>query len=81
VLAEVTTLESAVLGIRKPSLDIFEYTLKTIGCQADEVGSNLKAASKMGIRCIRVPIGKEGEAVKELERNMGMKLSDEKARI
>jgi HAD superfamily hydrolase (TIGR01509 family) len=80
-------IESAVLGIRKPSLEIFKYTLKTIGCKADEVvflddiGSNLKAASKLGIRCVRVRIGKEGEAVKELEGIMGMELSDQKARL
>jgi len=80
-------IESALLGIRKPSLDIFLHALKTIGCKADQVvflddiGSNLKAASKLGIRCIRVRIGKEADAVKELEEIMHMKLSHDKARL
>ena len=58
-----------------------------MGCKPDEtvflddIGSNLKAAKKLGIRCIRVRIGKEGEAVAELEKIMDMKLTDEKARL
>jgi soluble epoxide hydrolase / lipid-phosphate phosphatase len=47
----------------------------------DDIGSNLKAASKLGIRCVRVRIGKEGEAVRELEKMMEMKLSDQKAKL
>ena len=47
----------------------------------DDIGSNLKAAGKLGIRCIRVRIGMEGEAVRQLEEIMEMKLTDEKARL
>jgi FMN phosphatase YigB (HAD superfamily) len=47
----------------------------------DDIGSNLKAAGKLGIRCIRVRIGMEGEAVRQLEEVMEMKLTDEKARL
>jgi hypothetical protein len=47
----------------------------------DDIGSNLKAASKLGIRCIRVRIGKETDAVRELEEIMHMKLSNDKARL
>jgi epoxide hydrolase-like predicted phosphatase len=80
-------IESAVLGIRKPNPEIFRHTLSVMGCKPeetvflDDIGSNLKAAGKLGIRCIRVKIGKEAEAVAELERMMGMKLSDAKARL
>jgi methionine salvage enolase-phosphatase E1 len=55
-----------------------------MGLQADEVvflddiGSNLKAAGKLGIRGIRVRIGEEGEAVRELEQLMGIKLMENK---
>jgi methionine salvage enolase-phosphatase E1 len=61
--------------------------LKTIGCNAnevvflDDIGSNLKAAGKLGIRCIRVRIGKEADAVRELEELMGLNLREEKARL
>ena len=80
-------ISSSEIGLRKPNPEIFKLTLNTIGCRAeeavflDDIGSNLKAAAKFGIRCIRVRIGKEGEAVAELERMMGMKLTDEKARL
>lgn len=47
----------------------------------DDIGSNLKAASNLGIRCIRVTIGKEREAVAELEKMTGLRLSAEKARL
>lgn len=80
-------LESAVLGIRKPNPAIFKYALKTMGLEPgevvflDDIGSNLKAAENLGIRCIRVRIENEGEAVRELEQIMGIKLSEEKARL
>jgi epoxide hydrolase-like predicted phosphatase len=80
-------VESASLGIRKPNPEIFKHTLKTMGCQAsevaflDDIGSNLKAAQRLGIRCIRVRIGREGEAVKELERVTGLTLTDGKAKL
>ena len=76
-----------MIGIRKPHPEIFEHALRKIGCKAkeavflDDIGSNLKAAAKIGIRCIRVRIGKEGEAIAELEKIMGMKLRDDKARL
>jgi epoxide hydrolase-like predicted phosphatase len=80
-------VQSAVLGIRKPDPAIFRYTLRLLGCQAEEVvflddiGSNLKVASQLGIRCIRVRIGIEKEAVQELERVVGFKLQDDKAQL
>jgi epoxide hydrolase-like predicted phosphatase len=80
-------IESAALGIRKPNPEIFRHALKLVGCRPeeivflDDIGSNLKAATKLGIRCIRVRIGKEAEAVAELEGIMGVKLSDYKTRL
>ena len=48
----------------------------------DDIGSNLKAAREVGIRCVRVYIGREEEAVRELEGIMGMGLRGEgKARL
>ena len=76
-----------MLGIRKPNPEIFKHALKVIACRPedivflDDIGSNLKAARKLGIRCIRVWIGKEADAVSELEKVMGMRLSDQKARL
>jgi len=76
-----------VIGMRKPHPEIFEYALKKIGCKPeeavflDDIGSNLKAAAKLGIRCVRVRIGQEGEAIMELEKIMDMKLRDDKARL
>ena len=75
------------MGIRKPNPEIFKHALKLMRCQPqevaflDDIGSNLKTASNLGIRCIRVRIGKEGEAVAELEKITGLRLSDEKARL
>jgi epoxide hydrolase-like predicted phosphatase len=80
-------ISSSEVGLRKPNPEIFKLALNIIGCKPEEVvflddiGSNLKAAAKLGIRCIRVRIGKEGEAVAELERMMGMKLTNEQARL
>jgi epoxide hydrolase-like predicted phosphatase len=80
-------IESASLGLRKPNPEIFKHALTVIGCEPrqvvflDDIGSNLKAATKLGIRCIRVRIGREEEAIAELERVMEMKLRDAKARL
>src|ERR1700730_148329 len=80
-------IESAVLGIRKPNPEIFRHALKTMGCKPgevvflDDIGSNLKAAGKLGVPCGRVRIGKEADAVMELEEIMDMPLTDHKARL
>ena len=73
--------------MRKPHPEIFEHALEKIGCKPkevvflDDIGSNLKAAAKLGIQCIRVRIGEEGKAIAELEKMMGMKLHDDKPRL
>lgn len=76
-----------MVGMRKPHPEIFLHALEKVGCKPeeavflDDIGSNLKAAAKLGIRCIRVRIGKENEAIAELEKIMGMKLRNDKARL
>lgn len=73
--------------MRKPNPEIFKLALKEVGCKPEEVvflddiGSNLKAARDLGIQCIRVRIEKEGDAVRELEKIMGLVLSDKKAKL
>ncbi|KAI9799750.1 MAG: hypothetical protein M1833_003869 [Piccolia ochrophora] len=50
----------------------------------DDIGQNLKAAKQIGMRTIKVNLGKSKEAVQELERMTGMALLDSgdvKARI
>jgi epoxide hydrolase-like predicted phosphatase len=80
-------LQSAHLGIRKPSPEIFHHTLRVLNCAPhevvflDDIGSNLKAAQKIGIRGIRVRIGREEEAVRELEEVMGMRLRVEGGKL
>ena len=41
----------------------------------DDIGTNVKAARKMGMRTIKVTLGESRRAVEELEREVGMDLS------
>lgn len=41
----------------------------------DDIGTNLKTARKVGMRTVKVELGKAWKAVEELERIMGMKLA------
>ncbi|RYP15663.1 hypothetical protein DL765_005557 [Monosporascus sp. GIB2] len=47
----------------------------------DDIGENLKAAKKLGIRTIKVPLGKAFEAVDQLEAITGLKLAGDHPRI
>lgn len=81
-------VSSAHIGMRKPDPKIYEYTLKKLRekvgpeLKADEVlflddiGENLKAAKALGMRTLRVRLGKTDLAVKELERILQMDLRD-----
>jgi methionine salvage enolase-phosphatase E1 len=40
----------------------------------DDIGTNVKAARKMGMRTIKVVLGQSRKAVEELEREVGMDL-------
>jgi epoxide hydrolase-like predicted phosphatase len=75
-------LESAVLGMRKPSPEIFMYSMDVLGVTPaetiflDDIGSNLASAKALGITVIRVYIGKTRQAVEELSRLIQIPLID-----
>ena len=87
---------SAEVGMRKPSPDIYKLAIKRLddfdrqkggsGVNAeeivflDDIGENLKTAKEMGMKTIRVQLGKTWRAVKELEGILGVELMDEKTR-
>lgn len=91
VLFEVF-VSSAHVGMRKPNRDIYEYTLKLVrdtwGSDIqpqdivflDDIGENLKTAKSLGIRTIKVVLGKTKDAVKELEQATGLELLEEGTR-
>lgn len=47
----------------------------------DDIGENLKAAKKLGLRTIKVNLGRAFEAVDELEKVTGLKLAGDHPRI
>ena len=79
-------VSSAHVGMRKPNRDVYEYTLKLVrekwGSDIrpedivffDDIGENLKMAKSLGIRTVRVVLGKTKEAVRELEALTGLEL-------
>ncbi|GAA5953018.1 hypothetical protein JCM8115_002410 [Rhodotorula mucilaginosa] len=73
-------IESCVEGLRKPDPKFFQLALDRLGVKAeetvflDDIGHNLAAAAKMGIKTIRVNLGQSRQALEELERVLGMKL-------
>ena len=89
-------IASADVGMRKPSREIYELALQKMsdydrskggqGIEADEVvflddiGENLKTAKEMGMKTIRVQLGKTWRAVKEVEGLLGIELMDETTR-
>ena len=82
--------------MRKPARDIYELTIQKLddydkkkggsGVEAedivflDDIGENLKMGREVGMRTVRVLLGKTWRAVKELERVLGVELMDEKVR-
>ena len=90
-------IASAEVGMRKPSRDIYELAIQRLnefdkqkgrsGINSedvvflDDIGENLKTAREVGMKTIRVQLGKTWRAVKELESILGgMDLMDEKTR-
>ena len=82
-------VSSAHVGMRKPNRDIYDYTIgkmrehwPQIDVKAedvvflDDIGENLKMGKKVGMRTIRVFLGKTADAVKELEQATGEELLD-----
>ena len=91
-------IASAEVGMRKPSREIYELTLERVndldkqkggqGVKAedivflDDIGENLKTGRELGMRTIKVQLGKTWRAVKELESMLGpgVELLDDKTR-
>ena len=87
---------SADVGMRKPARDIYELAIKRLdefdrkqggsGVKGedivflDDIGENLKMGKSVGMRTIRVQLGKTWRAVKELEGVLGVELMDERTR-
>jgi epoxide hydrolase-like predicted phosphatase len=77
---------SSAVGMRKPDRDIYEYAMEKIRIKwgrelqpedvvfLDDIGGNLKTARSLGMRTIRVILGKTDDAVRELEKVTGLKL-------
>ncbi|KAG2020463.1 hypothetical protein CC2G_005803 [Coprinopsis cinerea AmutBmut pab1-1] len=74
--------DSSALGMRKPEPEFYLAACKRNGIEPkdaiflDDIGINLKAARELGMDTIHVQIGKTLEAVKELERRIGINLTD-----
>ena len=90
-------IASAEVGMRKPSRDIYELALQRLNefdkqkgrtginpedvVFLDDIGENLKTAREVGMKTIKVQLGKTWRAVKELENILGgVELMDEKTR-
>ncbi|OAL26436.1 hypothetical protein AYO20_10104 [Fonsecaea nubica] len=82
-------VSSAHVGMRKPNRDIYEHALALMREKwgsdiqfhdvvfLDDIGENLKTARALGMRTIRVVLGKTKEAVQELEKITGLTLVGE----
>ncbi|USG60617.1 HAD-IA family hydrolase [Sneathiella marina] len=72
-------IESSKIGLRKPDPRIYEFACSEMGVTADEVvylddlGINLKPASAMGMKTIKVI--SEDQALRDLEEAVGISLS------
>ncbi|KKA16168.1 Microsomal epoxide hydrolase [Rasamsonia emersonii CBS 393.64] len=89
-------ISSAHVGLRKPDPRIYELALKTIKEHStsrgvtdirpsdvlflDDIGENLKAAKKAGMRTLKVNLGRTQDAVKELEQITGIPLLESQDR-
>lgn len=83
-------VSSAHVGMRKPHEDIYKYAVTRIheyvkhqggkGVRPqdvvflDDIGGNLRTAKAMGMKTIKVQLGRADKAVKELERITGLDL-------
>uniref|UniRef100_A0A8H7Y5Y2 Uncharacterized protein n=1 Tax=Psilocybe cubensis TaxID=181762 RepID=A0A8H7Y5Y2_PSICU len=73
--------DSSTLGMRKPEPEFYLLACRRNGVKPfeavflDDIGLNLKAARELGIDTIQVVIGKTLDAVKELERKVGLDLT------
>ncbi|GAA5978927.1 hypothetical protein JCM5350_004180 [Sporobolomyces pararoseus] len=80
-------IESCVEGLRKPDPKFFQLALDKLGVKADEavflddIGHNLIAAKKLGIRTIRCVHGRSQDAIKELETALELPLRDAESKL
>lgn len=71
-------VQSALIGMRKPSPEIYTYACRKLGVAPhetaflDDLGVNLKSASQLGIKCIKVD--DTARSLKELEKLCGVDL-------
>ncbi|KAF7441012.1 hypothetical protein PC9H_001361 [Pleurotus ostreatus] len=74
-------IDSSVHGMRKPDPDFYLLACKRNNIKPeeavflDDIGMNLKAAQKLGMRTIQVRIGETLDAVKQLEQIVGFNLT------
>lgn len=89
-------IASAEVGLRKPQREIYELAIKKLdeferakggeGVSAgnvlflDDIGENLRMAREVGMRTVKVTLGKTWRAVKEVEREVGVELMEERVR-
>lgn len=84
-------VSSSQVGLRKPSKEIYELAAKRMRAKRpelalreqdvvffDDIGENCKAARELGLRTVKVNLGKTKQAVEELEIITGLKLLDER---
>ena len=90
-------VSSAHVGMRKPDANIYEYTITQLDALArakglggvraadivflDDIGMNLRTARAVGMRTVKVTLGRADLAVRELEAIMGVSLSNLTAKL
>jgi len=91
-------ISSAHTGVRKPTPEAYQLAIENMRELAtsrgihdlqpsdilflDDIGENLKAAKKAGLRTLRVVLGRTEAAVRELEQATGLSLLDnERSRL
>lgn len=90
-------LGSAVVGVRKPDPEAYKLAVREMNKIAakkglaevtaestlflDDIGINLKFAKKTGLRTIKVNLGRTKDAVRELEREAGIELLDDRPKL
>ncbi|ORZ01356.1 HAD-like domain-containing protein [Syncephalastrum racemosum] len=77
-------IESRLVGLRKPDPKFYLHACKVIGIEPheavflDDIGMNLRAAQKLGMKTIQVKMGRSEEAVEQLEKIVGLPLLSSK---
>lgn len=78
--------ESSAVGSRKPEPEFYKHALCGLGVHAeetiflDDIGPNLKAAQRLGMRTIRMRLESSLPALEELERYTSCRLIDDEDR-